>query len=123
MATDSLPDASENWETQVRKGWLELAILASLWAEKLYGLDIVRRLQTDSDLLLAEGTIYPILGRLKRDGLIDSKWVESAAGHPRKYYWLTSAGRRRAVAMARYASNFLTRIGSLISPLLDKEGK
>lgn len=123
MATDSLPDPAENWETQVRKGWLELAILASLWGEKLYGLDIVRRLEASSDLLLAEGTIYPILGRLKRDGLIDSKWVESDAGHPRKYYWLTAAGRRRAIAMARYASNFFGRLGSLISPLLDKEGK
>jgi PadR family transcriptional regulator PadR len=112
---------SENWETQIRKGWLELAILASLWGGKLYGLDIIRRLQTHSDLLLAEGTIYPILGRLKRDGLIDSKWVESEAGHPRKYYWLTSAGRRRALAMARYASNFQTRIAALIEPLLEEE--
>ena len=123
MATGSDSDATENWETQSRKGWLELAILATLWDEPLYGLDIVRRLQKDSDLLLAEGTIYPILGRLKRDGLIDSKWVESEAGHPRKYYRLTSVGRHRAVAMARYASNFIARIGSLISPLLDKEGK
>ena len=56
----------------------------SLWADKLYGLDIVRGLQVHSDLLLAEGTIYPILRRLKRDGLIDSKWVESEADHPRK---------------------------------------
>ena len=122
MATRRLDSrAPENWETQIRKGWLELAILASLWGEKLYGLDILRRLQTHSDLLLAEGTIYPILGRLKRDGLIDSKWVESEAGHPRKYYWLTAAGRRRAVAMARYASTFLASIDALIEPLLAKE--
>jgi len=114
-------EPAENWETQIRKGWLELAILASLWGDKLYGLDIIRRLQTDSDLLLAEGTIYPILGRLKRDGLIDSKWVESEAGHPRKYYWLTNTGRRRAIAMARYASTFLARIDSLIQPLLARE--
>lgn len=123
MATYPQPAPGDNWETQIRKGWLELAILASLWGEKLYGLDIIRRLQSDSDLLLAEGTIYPILGRLKRDGLIDSKWVESDAGHPRKYYWLTGAGRRRALAMARYASSFLTRIDSLIKPLLVEEEK
>lgn len=121
MATNARLAPAENWETQIRKGWLELAILASLWGEKLYGLDIIRRLETHSDLLLAEGTIYPILGRLKRDGLIDSKWVESEAAHPRKYYWLTAAGRRRAVAMARYASTFLARIDSLIEPLLAKE--
>ena len=58
---------------------------------------------------------------MKRDGLIDSKWVESEAGHPRKYYWLTTAGRRRAIAMARYASGFLASIDALIGPLLAKE--
>ena len=86
MAKNVRSEPTDNWETQIRKGWLELAILASLWGDELYGLDIIRRLQSDSDLLLAEGTIYPILGRLKRDGLIDSKWVEAEAGHPRKYY-------------------------------------
>jgi PadR family transcriptional regulator PadR len=121
MVSNDRSSPTENWETQIRKGWLELVILASLWKEKLYGLDILRRLETHSDLLLAEGTIYPILGRLKRDGLIDSEWVESDSGHPRKYYWLTAAGRRRATAMARYASPFLARIDSLIEPILAKE--
>ena len=113
------PEPDENWERQVRKGWLELAILASLWTEsRLYGLDILRRLEADSDLVVAEGTIYPILNRLKRDGLIDSKWVESEAGHPRKYYWLTPEGRRRTVAMARHASGFLSRIQDLLGPIV-----
>lgn len=113
----------ENWEKQIRKGWLELAILASLRDDRLYGLEILRRLETHSDLVLAEGTIYPILNRLKRDGLIESRWVESETGHPRKYYWLTAPGRRRAAVMARYASTFLGRIGALIAPLLGKEEK
>ncbi len=114
-------DAADNWESQVRKGWLELAILASLWAERLYGLDILRRLEAGSDLVVAEGTIYPILNRLKRDGWIDSRWVESQGGHPRKYYWLTASGRRRTVAMARHASGFLGRIQELLVPLLAEE--
>ena len=114
-------DAADNWESQVRKGWLELAILASLWSEKLYGLDILRRLEADSDLVVAEGTIYPILNRLKRDGLVESKWVESQGGHPRKYYWLTAAGRRRTAAMAKHASQFLGRIQDLLEPLLAEE--
>jgi PadR family transcriptional regulator PadR len=118
-----LPQGAENWETQVRKGWLELAILASLWEGQLYGLEIIRRLETHSELFVTEGTIYPILGRLKRDGLIESKWVESEAGHPRKYYWLTAGGRRRAGGMARYAADFLSRIDSLIAPMLAKERK
>jgi PadR family transcriptional regulator PadR len=117
------PAHGENWETQIRKGWLELAILANLWEDRLYGLDIIRRLEAQSELLLAEGTIYPSLSRLKRDGLVDSNWVESESGHPRKYYWLTPAGRRQAVAMARFASNFLSRIDPLIAPLLEKEKK
>lgn len=115
------PDPDDNWERQIRKGWLELAILASLWAapeSRLYGLDILRRLEADSDLVLAEGTIYPILNRLKRDGLIDSKWVESEAGHPRKYYWLTPAGRRQTATMARHASGFLARIQALLDPIV-----
>ena len=123
MATGEERDQPDNWERQVKKGWLELAILASLWGEELYGLDILRRLEKDTDLLLAEGTIYPILSRLKADGLVDTKWLDGDSGHPRKYYRLTPAGRRRAAAMARYASGFLGSIEKLITPLLVKEGK
>jgi PadR family transcriptional regulator, regulatory protein PadR len=121
MVQQIAPDAPDNWDSQIRKGWLELAILASLWSEKLYGLDILRRLEADSDLVVAEGTIYPILNRLKRDGLVDSKWVESQGGHPRKYYSLTAAGRRRTLAMAKHASQFLARIQDLLAPLLNEE--
>ncbi|HEV8117510.1 MAG TPA: PadR family transcriptional regulator [Thermoanaerobaculia bacterium] len=123
MATTREPEGPDNWERQVRKGWLELAILATLWNDKVYGLEILRRLENDTDLVLAEGTIYPILARLKADGLVDTKWVEADSGHPRKYYWLTPAGRRRAIGMARYASGFLASIDTLIAPLLAKEEK
>jgi PadR family transcriptional regulator PadR len=123
MAIRGEPEGPDNWERQVKKGWLELAILASLWTEKVYGLEILRRLEKDTDLVLAEGTIYPILARLKAEGLVDTEWVEADSGHPRKYYWLTDAGRRRAVAMARYASGFLASIDSLIAPLIEKEEK
>jgi len=123
MAPVEEKDQPDNWERQVKKGWLELAILASLWGEALYGLDILRRLEKDTDLLLAEGTIYPILSRLKADGLVDTKWVDGDSGHPRKYYRLTPPGRRRALAMARYAAGFLGSIEKLITPLLAKEGK
>ncbi len=123
MATRGEPEGPDNWERQVKKGWLELAILASLWTEKVYGLEILRRLEKDTDLVLAEGTIYPILARLKAEGLLDTEWVEADSGHPRKYYWLTPAGRGRAVAMARYASGFLASIDALIAPLLEKEEK
>ena len=114
-------EGPDNWERQLKKGWLELAILATLWNQKAYGLDILRSLEKDTDLVLAEGTIYPILARLKADGLVATEWVEAESGHPRKYYWLTPAGRRRAAEMARYASDFLGSIHALIRPLLKKE--
>jgi PadR family transcriptional regulator PadR len=117
------PEQPDNWERQVKKGWLELAILATLRDEKLYGLEILRRLEDATDLVVAEGTVYPILNRLKTDGLVETKWVEGEVGHPRKYYWLTPAGRSRATAMARYASGFLGSISRIIAPLLAKEKK
>ena len=123
MVTKAEADQPDNWERQVKKGWLELAILASLWGEKLYGLEILRRLEEATELVVAEGTVYPILNRLKVEGLVETKWVEGEAGHPRKYYWLTSAGRSRAGAMARYASGFLGSLSQIIAPLLAKEGK
>ena len=123
MAAKPEPDQPDNWERQVKKGWLELAILASLWDEKLYGLEILRRLEEGTDLVVAEGTVYPILSRLKADGLVETKWVEGESGHPRKYYRLTTAGRSRAAAMARYASGFLGSISRIIAPLLAKGEK
>ena len=109
---------SDKWEVQFRKGCLELAILGVLSGAKLYGLEILRRLESTSNLIVSEGTVYPLLSRLKSEGVLDSEWVESDAGHPRKYYRLTPAGRRRATAMAEMWSEFSSNIANLISPLL-----
>src|SRR3974390_2850499 len=91
-STDS-SDTPDRWEAQLRKGALEMAALASLWGGRLYGLEIIRFLEGESQLVLAEGTIYPILNRLRAEGLLTSEWVEAEAGHPRKYYSLPQAGR------------------------------
>ncbi len=91
------PDSADKWEIQLRKGSLELAILAALWGGRLYGLEILRHLESGSDLVVAEGTVYPLLTRLRTLGLVESEWVESDSGHPRKYYSLTAAGRERAL--------------------------
>ena len=118
--TKKLPidlESAEKWEVQLRKGSLELAVLASLWEGRLYGLEILRRLENDSDLIVAEGTVYPLLSRLKALGLIESEWVESDSGHPRKYYWLTSPGRQRALEMARIWKRFSARLSDLLAPL------
>src|SRR6202158_4808025 len=105
-ADSSSPDQMDKWEVQLRKGCLELAILASLWPGKLYGLEILRRLESDADLALSASTVYPLLARLKAEHLVESEWVETDLVHPRKYYRLTPAGRRRAVEMARVWSRF-----------------
>lgn len=109
--------APDKWEVQLRKGSLELAILASLWGGKLYGLEILRRLGSESELVVSEGTVYPLLSRLKVLGLVQSEWVESDSVHPRKYYLLTPAGRLRAIAMARTWSRFSASMIRLLAPL------
>ncbi|MFY9674993.1 MAG: PadR family transcriptional regulator [Terriglobales bacterium] len=102
---------------QLRKGCLELAILASLWGGRLYGLEILRRLETGSDLVVSEGTVYPLLSRLKSLALVDAEWVESDGGHPRKYYRLTAAGKERALEMARVWREFSSSLTKLLAPL------
>jgi PadR family transcriptional regulator PadR len=113
----TVPEPSDKWEVQVRKGCLELAILAVLWSGRLYGLEILRRLAEGSALIVPEGTVYPLLSRLKAEGLLASEWVEADAGHPRKYYQLTASGRRRAVQMAEFWFNFSSNLDGLLAPL------
>jgi PadR family transcriptional regulator, regulatory protein PadR len=114
---DSTPENSEKWEVQLRKGSLELAILAALWGGRLYGLEILRDLESKSDLIVVEGTVYPLLNRLRSLGLVESEWVESNSGHPRKYYRLTLAGRQRALEMTRIWAKFSTRMNNLLANL------
>ena len=110
-------ETPDKWEVQLRKGCLELAILAALWDGRLYGLEILRRLESDSDLIVSEGTVYPLLSRLKALELVRSEWVESDAGHPRKYYALTAAGKRRVQVMAGMWERFSSSMGKLLAPL------
>ncbi len=110
----------DRWEAQLRKGALEMAALTALWRRRLYGLEIIRVLEQESQLVLSEGTIYPILNRLKTEGMLTSEWVEADAGHPRKYYALTRTGRERARQMAALWLDFSAGLGRLIEPVLAK---
>lgn len=105
------------WETQLRKGGLGLAVLAVLWDGRRYGLEILRRLEADAGLAVSEGAIYPLLNRLKTEGLVASEWVEAAAGHPRKYYSLTDVGRARVRDMAASWTSFAAGLERLLAPL------
>jgi len=109
--------AAEKWEVQLRKGCLELAILAALWDGRRYGLEVLRTLEHESDLIVSEGTIYPLLSRLKALGLVESEWVESEGGHPRKYYAITEPGRERAREMASIWARFSSSMSRLLAPL------
>lgn len=81
----------ENTKAQMRKGVLEYCILSILAKGELYPSDIISRLK-EAKLIVVEGTLYPLLTRLKDAGLLTYRWEESRSGPPRKYYKLTSVG-------------------------------
>lgn len=81
----------ENTKAQMRKGILEYCILTVLSKKEAYPSDIIEELKL-AKLIVVEGTLYPLLTRLKNDGLLSYNWVESSSGPPRKYYTLTEEG-------------------------------
>jgi len=83
----------DNWTTQLRKGVLEMSVLAALREERRYGYDLVQRLGQLPGLVIRDGTVYPLLNRMKKDGLVRSELEESPEGPARKYYQLTNAGQ------------------------------
>jgi len=87
--------------TAIRKGLLEFVILKVVSADKVYVADILRRL-TGTDFATQEGTLYPLLSRMRREQLVDYNWQESSAGPPRKYYTLTQRGRKQLAALNSY---------------------
>lgn len=81
----------ENTQVQMRKGILEYCILSIISHGEIYASDIIEELK-NARLLVVEGTLYPLLTRLKNNGLLSYQWLESTSGPPRKYYQLTSEG-------------------------------
>src|SRR5204862_7952833 len=83
----------DNTQAQMRKGVLEFCILSILSHKEVYSSDIIERMK-EAKLIVVEGTLYPLLTRLKNAGLLSYRWVESNAGPPRKYYSLTPLGEK-----------------------------
>lgn len=81
-----------NVKSQMRKGMLEYCILLLLKQQAAYANDIIQRLR-EAEMIVMEGTLYPLLTRLKNDGLLAYEWQESTQGPPRKYYKLTTDGQ------------------------------
>jgi PadR family transcriptional regulator PadR len=106
----------DDWISQMRRGLLELSVLALLDGEASYGYEIVSRLAVVAQLASGEGTVYPLLRRLRREGLLEAFWQESASGPPRQYYRLTPAGRSTLNRMRRQ----WRELGHGIDQLLDR---
>ncbi|MFV0546838.1 MAG: PadR family transcriptional regulator [Bacteroides sp.] len=82
----------DNVKSQMRKGMLEYCIMLLLHKESAYASDIIQKLK-EAKLIVVEGTLYPLLTRLKNDDLLSYEWIESTQGPPRKYYQLTEKGK------------------------------
>ncbi len=95
-------DPFDNWTVQVRKGILELCVLNALEGKERYGYDLVKSLAAVEGLGVTEGTIYPLLSRLRVQGLVKTRLEESPEGPARKYYSLTQDGRKVSRMMNDY---------------------
>jgi PadR family transcriptional regulator, regulatory protein PadR len=100
----------------LRRGVLEYCVMALLRDEESYGFDIVRALGEAGNLLTSEGTIYPLLARLRRDGVVTTTWRESASGPPRRYYRLTAEGHRALNAFTDDWRRFTVAVDALLLP-------
>ena len=103
--------------SQIRKGVLELAVLGLLSREAKYGGQLVEELGAQPALAISTGTVYPLLSRLRKAGLVETAWRESPVGPPRKYYELTAQGRLAVVEMAEAWRSVVTALdATLVAP-------
>jgi len=111
--TDSLD--MTNWSTQLRKGLLELCIVNIVGQGDIYGYDLVKRLASVQGLVVSEGTVYPLLSRLKTAGILKTYLQESESGPARKYYSLTPDGKKLLQRMNRHWGHLITGVSGLIN--------
>lgn len=100
--------------TQMRKGALEYCVLALLVGPSRYGFELVQALGQVDGMLTSEGTIYPLLSRLRREGLVESDWRESNSGPPRRYYTLTHQGTEALAAFRREWATFRDAVDTIL---------
>jgi PadR family transcriptional regulator PadR len=101
-------DPFDNWTVQVRKGILELCILNALEDHERYGYELVKTLAALPGFGITEGTLYPLLSRLRAQGLVKTRLEESAEGPARKYYALSPAGRASVAPMNEYLTDLFS---------------
>jgi PadR family transcriptional regulator PadR len=108
-----------NQVAQMRRGVLPYCVLAMLRDNQRYGFELVRTLAGIDGMVTGEGTIYPLLARLRRQGLVETTWQESASGPPRRYYRLTAAGR---TALDEFAADWALLRDSVDDLMAPKNG-
>lgn len=104
----------EKTNAQMRKGVLELCVLSVISDKEVYTSDILSTLK-DAELLVVEGTLYPLLTRLKNDGILKYRWEESTSGPPRKYYSLTENGTIILKSLSEYWLKFTQSVNKLLT--------
>ena len=104
----------ENTQVQMRKGVLEFCILSIIARGEVYASDMLEEL-TNARIMVVEGTLYPLLTRLRKAGLVDYKWVESLSGPPRKYYTLTAQGDEFLKGLRLTWNELVTSTNSIVA--------
>jgi PadR family transcriptional regulator PadR len=107
-------DFIEKWQSQLKKGTLSFIVLLVIDEGELYGYELIEKIKAKTKIEIAEGTLYPLMNRLKTDLLLDSKWVEQETGIPRKYYLLTDSGKRTLEEMKMQWININNVIKNLL---------
>ncbi len=102
-----------NWQAQVKKGILSFIVLKILSTKEFYGYELIAEVKQSSRYEIAEGTLYPLLDRLKRDRLVTSQWIEQPTGLPRKYYYITNDGESTLKKMNEHWLDITTSINSI----------
>ncbi len=103
----------ENSKAQLKKGVLEYCILSIISRGEAYASDILEEMK-EAKLIVVEGTLYPLLSRLKNDGLLSYNWVESKSGPPRKYYQLTDEGKLFMAGLSTTWNDLVTAVSHII---------
>jgi PadR family transcriptional regulator PadR len=104
----------EKWQSQVKKGTLSFIVLLVLKENELYGYELIEKIKLQTNIEIAEGTLYPLMNRLKTENLLESKWVEQKTGIPRKYYFLTETGKKTLEEMKNQWNELQQTLTNLI---------
>lgn len=104
----------DKWQSQVKKGTLSFIVLLVLKEKEVYGYELIEKIKSVTNIEIAEGTLYPLMNRLKTEGLLESTWIEQETGIPRKYYYLTKVGIQTLEEMKNQWINLQNTINKIL---------